>query len=580
MHRFRVWAPQAERLRVQVKGIKFPLQPAGGGWWHADVAEAGPGTDYAYFIDDEDLALPDPRSMWQPSGVHGASRVLDHTAFGWSDGGWQAPALSSAVIYELHVGTFTPEGTLDAAQQKLDSLRELGITHVELMPMNSFPGRQGWGYDGVDLFAPHEPYGGPEALKRFVDACHAKGLAVLMDVVYNHLGPSGNYLGKFGPYFTDAHHTPWGAAVNLEQAGSHEVRRFFCDNALMWLRDYHCDGLRLDAVHAYVDRSAINFMEQIAAEVCALEAETGRHYVVIAESDLNDPRLVTAPEAGGYGLDAQWSDDFHHALVTALSGDRSGYYADFGSLEQIAKALRDVYVYDGRYAPYRNRIHGKRVAGLPGWRFLGYAQNHDQVGNRATGDRLSQIVSLGRARIAAALVLTAPFVPMIFQGEEWAASSPFQFFTNHDPELGKLVSEGRTKEFARFGWDPADIPDPQAQETYERSKLNWGERNAGLHAEMLEWYRKLIALRRSTPDLLDGDLSRVEVRFSEAGQWLRMKRGVCTVVLSLAKEPAEVDVGPGLRLVLQSDSGIRLHDSHVVLAPDSVAVLVQEAGGS
>ena len=580
MHRFRVWAPQAERLRVQVKGIKLPLQPAGGGWWHADVAEAGPGTDYAYFIDDEDLALPDPRSMWQPSGVHGVSRVLDHTAFGWSDGGWQAPPLSSAVIYELHIGTFTLEGTLDAAQQKLDSLRELGITHVELMPMNSFPGRQGWGYDGVDLFAPHEPYGGPEALKRFVDACHAKGLAVLMDVVYNHLGPSGNYLGKFGPYFTDAHHTPWGAAVNLEQAGSHEVRRFFCDNALMWLRDYHCDGLRLDAVHAYVDRSAINFMEQIAAEVCALEAETGRHYVVIAESDLNDPRLVTAPEAGGYGLDAQWSDDFHHALVTALSGDRSGYYADFGSLEQIAKALRDVYVYDGRYAPYRNRIHGKRVAGLPGWRFLGYAQNHDQVGNRATGDRLSQLVSLGRARIAAALVLTAPFVPIIFQGEEWAASSPFQFFTNHDPELGKLVSEGRTKEFARFGWDPADIPDPQAQETYERSKLNWGERNAGLHAEMLEWYRKLIALRRSTPDLLDGDLSRVEVRFSEAGQWLRMKRGVCTVVLSLAKEPAEVGVGPGLRLVLQSDSGIRLHDSHVVLAPDSVAVLVQEAGGS
>jgi len=580
MHRFRVWAPQAERLRVQVKGIKLPLQPAGGGWWHADVAEAGPGTDYAYFIDDEDLALPDPRSTWQPSGVHGASRVLDHTAFGWSDGGWQAPPLSSAVIYELHVGTFTPEGTLDAAQQKLDSLRELGITHVELMPMNSFPGRQGWGYDGVDLFAPHEPYGGPEALKRFVDACHAKGLAVLMDVVYNHLGPSGNYLGKFGPYFTDAHHTPWGAAVNLEQAGSHEVRRFFCDNALMWLRDYHCDGLRLDAVHAYVDRSAINFMEQIAAEVCALEAETGRHYVVIAESDLNDPRLVTAPEAGGYGLDAQWSDDFHHALVTALSGDRSGYYADFGSLEQIAKALRDVYVYDGRYAPYRNRIHGKRVAGLPGWRFLGYAQNHDQVGNRATGDRLSQIVSLGRARIAAALVLTAPFVPMIFQGEEWAASSPFQFFTNHNPELGKLVSEGRTKEFARFGWDPADIPDPQAQETYERSKLNWGERNAGPHAEMLEWYRKLIALRRSTPDLLDGDLSRVEVRFSESGQWLRMKRGVCTVVFSLAKEPVEVDVGPGVRLVLQSDSRIRLHDSHLVLAPDSVAVLVQDAGGS
>lgn len=580
MHRFRVWAPQAERLRVQVNGKKFPLQAAAGGWWQADVEEAGPGTDYAYFIDDEDLALPDPRSMWQPNGVHGASRVLDHPAFAWSDAGWQAPPLSSAVIYELHVGTFTPEGTLDAAQQKLDSLRELGITHVELMPMNAFPGRQGWGYDGVDLFAPHEPYGGPDALKRFVDACHIKGLAVLIDVVYNHLGPSGNYLGKFGPYFTDAHHTPWGAAVNLEQAGSHEVRRFFCDNALMWLRDYHCDGLRLDAVHAYVDRSAINFMEQIAEEVRALEAETGRHYVVIAESDLNDPRLVTAPEAGGYGLDAQWSDDFHHALVTALSGDRSGYYADFGSLEQIGKALREVYVCAGRYSPYRNRIHGRPVRRLPAWRFLGYAQNHDQVGNRARGERLSHIVSVGRAKIAAALVLTAPFVPMIFQGEEWAASSPFQFFTNHDPELGKLVSAGRKKEFARFGWDPSDIPDPQAQETYERSKLKWDERNTGPHAEMLEWYRKLIALRRSTPDLLDGDLSAVRVRCSESGQWLVMDRGCCTVAFSLAKEAVAVDVGPGLRMVLQSDSGIRLHDSHLVLTPDSVAVLVQEARGS
>jgi maltooligosyltrehalose trehalohydrolase len=301
---------------------------------------------------------------------------------------------------------------------------------------------------------------------------------------------------------------------------------------------------------------------------------------VIAESDLNDPRLVTALEAGGYGLDAQWSDDFHHALVTAVTGDRSGYYADFGGLEQIAKALREVYVYAGRYSPYRNRIHGKPVRNLPGWRFLGYAQNHDQVGNRATGDRLSHIVSLGRAKIAAALVLTAPFVPMIFQGEEWAASSPFQFFTNHDPELGKLVSEGRKKEFARFGWDPSDIPDPQAEETYERSKLNLEERSTGCHAEMLEWYRRLISLRRGTPDLLDGDLSAVRVRCSESGQWLVMERGRVTVAFSLAKEPVEVGVRPGLRMVLQSESAVRLHGSHVTLPPDSVVVLVEDAGGS
>ena len=580
MHRFRVWAPKAERLRVQVNGKKVPLQPAGGGWWEAEVQDAGPGTEYAYFIDDEDLALPDPRSSWQPHGVHGASRILDQAAFHWKDGSWQAPPLSSAVVYELHVGTFTREGTLDAARQKLDSLVELGITHVELMPMNSFPGRHGWGYDGVDLFAPHEPYGGPEALKRFVNECHAKGLAVLMDVVYNHLGPSGNYLGKFGPYFTDSHHTPWGAAVNLEDAGSHEVRRFFCDNALMWLRDYHCDGLRLDAVHAYMDRSAIHFMEQIATEVHALEGETGRHYVVIAESDLNDPRLVTASEAGGYGMDAAWSDDFHHALVTALSGDRRGYYADFGSLEQIAKALCEVYVYDGRYSPYRNRIHGKPVRGLPGWRFLGYAQNHDQVGNRAKGERLSHIVSLGRAKIAAALVMTAPFVPMIFQGEEWAALSPFQFFTNHEPELGKLVSEGRKKEFARFGWDPAQVPDPQAPETYERSKLNWNERKAGSHAEMLDWYRKLIALRRSTPDLLDGDLSRVQVRCSESGQWLAMERGRCTVAFSLSKKTVEVPVRAGSRVVLQSDAGVCFRDGKLTLLPDSVAILAEESAAS
>jgi maltooligosyltrehalose trehalohydrolase len=581
MHRFRVWAPNAVRVRVQAEGTNYPLERRDSGWWQADVERAGPGTDYAYFLNDEDLALPDPRSFWQPHGIHGPSRVLNPAAFTWTDGAWQAPPLRSGVIYELHVGTFTSEGTLDAAQGKLDALRDLGITHVELMPVNSFPGWQGWGYDGVDLFAPHEPYGypnsGPAALQRFVDACHAKGLAVLLDVVYNHLGPSGNYLGKFGPYFTHAHHTPWGDAVNLEDAGSHEVRRFFCDNALMWLRDYHCDGLRLDAVHAYLDRSAINFMEQIAAEVHALEAQTGKHYVVIAESDLNDPRLVTAREAGGYEMDAQWSDDFHHALVTVLSGDRGGYYADFGTLTDLAKSLQDVFVYDGRFSPYRDRVHGKPVRGLPGWRFLGYSQNHDQVGNRARGERLAHLVSLGRAKIAAALELTAPFVPMIFQGEEWAASAPFQYFTNHDEELGRLVSEGRGKEFAAFGWDPAEVPDPQAQETFERSKLNWEERSQAPHAEMLDWYRKLIALRKATPELTDGDLENVHVRCSEAGHWLVMERGRCTVAFSLAEKPVEVAVRPGSRLALASSGEVKLEDGNVTLAADSVAVLMHGA---
>jgi len=575
MHRFRVWAPRANRVVVDVTGQRYGLEAAAGGWWEAEVAQAGPGADYAYFLDDDPQALPDPRSMAQPHGVHGKSRVVDHAAFAWTDAGWEAPPLKSGVVYELHIGTFTPEGTLDAAQAKLDSLRELGVTHVQLMPVNAFAGQHGWGYDGVDLFAVHEAYGGPEALKRFVDACHAKGLAVLLDVVYNHLGPAGNYLGKFGPYFTSSHHTPWGDAVNLEDAGSCEVRRFFCDNALMWLREYHFDGLRLDAVHAYMDRSAIHFMEQIAAEVRALEAQTGRSYAVVAESDLNDPRVVTAPEAGGYGIDAQWSDDFHHALFSVLTGERSGYYADFGTLGDLAKALGEVFVYDGRYSAYRDRVHGRPVRGLPGWRFLGYAQNHDQVGNRAKGERLAQLSGLKRAKIAAALTMTAPFVPLIFQGEEWAASTPFQFFTDHEPELGKVISEGRRKEFAAFGWDAAEVPDPQARETFERSKLQWAERDAGAHAEMAAWYRELIALRRAMPELTDGDLTAVRARFSEEEQWLAMERGRCTVAFSLAERPVEIAAPAGSTVRLASGTGAASMGGTLTLDPDEVAILTR-----
>jgi len=573
MHRFRVWAPKARRVAVGVGSNRISMERGQDGWWEAAVDAAGPGTDYVFFLDDEDLALPDPRSRWQPHGVHGRSRIFEPGEFRWTDAGWQPPPLASAILYELHIGTFTPEGTFDSAQSRLSALRDLGITHVELMPVNSFPGRRGWGYDGVDLFAPQEPYGGPEALMRFVNACHEKGLAVVLDVVYNHLGPTGNYLGRFGPYFTSAHHTPWGDAVNLEGAGSREVRRFFCDNALMWLRDYHFDGLRLDAVHAFIDRSAIHFMEQIAGEVHALEGRTGRSYAIIAESDLNDPRVVRAREAGGYGMDAQWSDDFHHALFTVLTGDCNGYYADFGRLDQLAKSLREVFVYDGVYSPYRDRVHGAPVRGLPGWRFLGYSQNHDQVGNRAKGERLSHLAGLGRAKIAAALELTAPFVPMIFQGEEWAASSPFQYFTDHEPELGALVSEGRKKEFASFGWDPSEVPDPQASATFERSKLNWHERSRPPHAEMLEWYRELIALRTGTPELSDGDLSRVQVRSSETEHWLAMERGSITVVFSVADQPVTLEIRPAAALRLASGADVTLRKGQLTLPPDTVAVL-------
>ena len=350
MHTFKVWAPAAGQVEVGVLGNRYPLIRGEHGWWTAEVESAAPGMDYSFHLDGQESALPDPRSAWQPNGVHGPSRIFDQSAFEWHDSGWQAPPLSSGMLYELHIGTFTPEGTLDAAIGRLDYLRGLGITHVELLPVAAFPGRHGWGYDGVDLFAVHEPYGGPEALKRFVDAAHRKGLAVLMDVVYNHFGPSGNYAGKFGPYFTSTHHTPWGEAVNLDNAGSHEVRRFFCDNALMWLRDYHCDGLRLDAVHAYMDRSAINFLEQLAGEVRELEAQLGRWFVLIAESDLNDPRLVMSPEVGGYGLDAARATTLSPRFGGVADRARLGYYEDFGSVGDPAKSLESVFVYHGASA--------------------------------------------------------------------------------------------------------------------------------------------------------------------------------------------------------------------------------------
>ncbi len=574
MHVFEVWAPYARTMEVKIGNERFAMAGKGRGWWSAEVASAGPGTDYGFVIDGLEPALPDPRTRWQPNGVHGESRVIDDAAFAWSDGGWQAPPLSSALIYELHLGTFTPEGTLKAAESRLDYLKDLGVTHVELMPIANFPGKRGWGYDGVDLYAPFNAYGEPDDLKRFVNACHGKGLAVVLDVVYNHLGPVGNYLSKFGPYFTDHHSTPWGDAINFEEAGSTEVRRFLIDNALMWLAQYHMDGLRLDAVHAFNDRSAIHFLEQLAGETRRLEAAMGKHFVLIAESDLNDPRIVKAEEAGGYGLDAQWSDDFHHALFSVISGEREGYYADFGSLAALAKSLRCVFVYDGTYSEYRGRHHGRQVVGLSGHRFVGFVQNHDQVGNRAQGERVSHEAGVGRAKIAAALVLTAPFVPMLFQGEEFGASAPFLYFTDYDdPELGRAISEGRKKEFVAFGWSPDEIPDPQAEQTFTDSKLQWSELGEQPHASLLQWHKDLIALRRNSSELSDGNLNAVQVRFDEAAQWLVLERGGFRIACNLGKAPVEVEIGSGGQLLLASDDSIALSGAKVKLGPDSVAVV-------
>jgi maltooligosyltrehalose trehalohydrolase len=580
MHEFTIWAPNARKVAIKIGGEAHPMsRPDHKGTWTASIAKAGQGTDYAFLLDDDPKPYPDPRSLWQPQGVHGASRVYDQNAFVWSDSQWNAPPLEQAVIYELHIGTFTPEGTFDGAIKRLEYLFELGITHVELMPVAAFPGSQGWGYDGASLFAVTEIYGGPDGLKRLVNACHARGLAVLLDVVYNHFGPVGNYSGMFGPYMTEKHRTPWGHAVNFEDARSDEVRRFFCDNALMWMRDYHIDGLRLDAVHEFVDRSAIHFLEQLSSETATLSAALGRRLVLIAESDLNDPRVVTPRKVGGYGMDAQWSDDFHHALFSVLNvgGNEKGYYADFGSLQDLAKSLTKVFVYDGAYSHYRNRNHGRPVDPLSAHRFLGYIQNHDQVGNRAIGDRLESIVGVDRAKVAAGIVLTAPFIPMIFQGEEFAASTPFQYFADHeDPEMATAVKTGRKAEFAAFGWNPDDIPDPEKRETFERSKLKWDEVHQGQHERMLDWYRKLIHLRRNSPSLNNGDLRSVTVEFDEDKRWLTMERGAVRVVCNLGDSPAEFDRPEQYSLLLASREDVIAAPAKIVLPSNSMAILSRE----
>lgn len=574
MHTFRVWATIPKQIELALGERRLPLHQAADGWWNVTAESAGPGDDYGFVLDGEG-PFPDPRSPCQPNGVHGLSRLVDHGAFGWTDAGFNARPLSQAVIYELHVGTFTPTGTFESAIEKLDHLVQLGVSHLELMPVAEFSGNHGWGYDGVDLFAPHQAYGGPEGMKKLVNACHSRGLAVLLDVVYNHLGPSGNYLTKFAPYFTNRHHTPWGWAFNFDGPHNDEVRRFFCDNALMWLRDYHFDGLRLDAVHAILDLSARPFLEQLGDEVKQLSRQTGRRLVVIPESDLNDPRLLWPEERGGFALDAQWSDDFHHALHAVLTGERNGYYEDFGTLADLAKSLRNAYVYDGRYSKHRQRRHGCPPVELDGHRFLGYAQTHDQVGNRARGERLCHLVSPGRQKIAAALVFTSPFVPLLFQGEEWAASTPFQYFTDHpEPGLASAVREGRRQEFAAFEGKFEQVPDPQARETFERSKLNWAESAEAHHAEMLAWHCQLIQLRRKEPALTEGRLDLVNTRFDESARWFMLERGPITVACNLAGQAQRIRLRDGKHVeLLASDQPLAITDKELHLPPDAVAIL-------
>ncbi|MFI7499685.1 malto-oligosyltrehalose trehalohydrolase [Streptomyces sp. NPDC049687] len=579
---FEVWAPQAERVTLWCDDDRRALRrdPRRAGWWTGE-AEAADGSRYGFALDDGPVR-PDPRSRRQPDGPDGLSAVVDQDRYAWRVP-WSGRPLPGAVLYELHVGTYTPEGTLDAAAERLGHLMELGITHVELMPLCPFPGRHGWGYDGVSPWAVHEPYGGPEALKRFVDRAHELGLGVVLDVVHNHLGPSGNYLPEFGPYFTERHHTPWGSAVNLDAPGSDEVRAYLVGSALAWLRDYRFDGLRLDAVHALADTRACHFLEELSTAVDALAAETGRPLFLIAESDLNDPRLITSRREGGLGLHAQWNDDFHHALHTALTGESQGYYGDFARapFTSLAKTLTGGFFHDGTYSGFRGRHHGRPLdrSRVPAHRLLGYSQTHDQIGNRAQGDRLSVSLSPGLLACAAALTLTAPFTPMLFMGEEWAASTPWQYFTDHiDPELAEAVRRGRRREFAAHGWAEEDVPDPQDPATRDRSCLDWSEPRREPHARVLAWYRELIALRHAQPDLTDPDLADIKVAHDAQARWLAFRRGDVRVAVNLAPEPAAIPLGPRPARVLAAWEPVDLPgpDGLLHVPGESCVVLEQD----
>ncbi|WP_392545039.1 malto-oligosyltrehalose trehalohydrolase [Oryzobacter telluris] len=609
-----VWAPLAERVDVEwaVAGAgpsdpstasrgaqREAMTAAGDGWWRweppADLLADGGALDYAFVLDGAEPALPDPRSAWQPHGVHGPSRTVDTTRFAWTDEGWAGPrdghGVLGSVVYELHVGTFTPDGTLDSAVERLDHLVALGVDVVELMPLAAFPGRWGWGYDGVDLYAVHDGYGGPDALHRFVDACHARGLGVALDVVHNHLGASGNYLSRFGPYFTEGHHTPWGVAVNLDDAGAEHVRGFLVDSVLRWFRDFHVDALRLDAVHELKDSSDRHYLAELSDAVAVLAAELGRPLDLVAESDLNDTMMVAPTSEGGRGMTAQWDDDVHHALHVALTGEVQGYYADFGGgperdevgpLAVLAKALGHGFLHDGGHSSFRNRAWGVPVdrEALDARRLLGYLQTHDQVGNRATGDRISAVAPPGRQAAGAALYLLAPTTPMVFMGEEWAASTPWQFFTSFEEDwLAAAVRDGRRAEFGSHGWVGDEVPDPQDPETRHRSVLRWDEVEAEPHARVLRWYTACTALRR----VLLGDgptrLADVQVRADDTAGWVVLEhrpagRSPYAVVANLSTAEGEVPVeGAGAVLLAWDLERTSVGGSGVRLPADAVAVV-------
>lgn len=573
---FSVWAPRASSLAVRIieGGVEragairaeLPLERDEQGVWsvRAGQEKARAGDDYLFVLPDIG-ARPDPVSRWQPAGVHAPSRIVDPNAFTWTDQTWRGRSRGDLIIYELHVGTFTPEGTFAGVIGKLPYLRELGVTAVELMPVAAFPGTRNWGYDGVYLYAPHEAYGGPNGLKRLVDACHQHGLALVLDVVYNHLGPEGNYLADFGGYFSDRYRTPWGGALNFDGPDSDEVRRFFVDNALYWLTEYHVDGLRLDAIHGIFDVGARPILREIADRFHAEAQRLGRSACLIGESDLNDPRVFRDAERGGYGLDAQWSDDFHHALHAVLTGARRGYFADFGEMGQLAKAIKESFVYDGQYAPHRRRRHGAPAARDAGEHFVIFIQNHDQVANGYQGRRLAEVAGPERQKVAAALLFSTPGLPLLFQGEERADPAPFDYFTSHtDPALAQAVRDGRHAEYLHLLEEGADArdstvwADPQDEATFQRSKLRWDVVDDAAHADMLAFYGRLISLRRRLPAMHNNRKDLTRVHHDDVQRWIAIERrdpsgSAVVTVANLGDRPVDLplpEIASSWRLAL------------------------------
>jgi maltooligosyltrehalose trehalohydrolase len=583
---FKVWAPELDNVSLQLTAPEpqtILMQKNEFGYWSATLPNISPETRYLFRLNNN-LERPDPASMYQPTTVHDPSGIVDHNRFNWTDQNWTGVPLEKMIIYELHTGTFTEQHNFEGIIQKLDYLQDLGINAIELMPIAQFPGDRNWGYDGVYPYAAQNSYGGPEGLKKLVDACHAKGIAVVLDVVYNHLGPEGNYLNDFGPYFTDKYQTPWGRSLNFDDAYCDGVRNFFIQNALMWLREYHIDALRLDAVHAIMDMSANHFLRELAGEVNKLNLETGKQHFLIAESDLNDVRMINPLAKGGHGMDAQWSDEFHHALHALTTGETSGYYSDFGNLDDLEKAFRDTFVFNGNYSPHRHKTYGNNASENPGRQFVVFAQNHDQVGNRMLGDRISGTVSFPLQKLIAATYLLSPYVPMLFMGEEYGEKNPFQYFISHsEKELVEAVRNGRKEEFKSFYW-AGEVPDPQSKETFRNSTLSWTYQQ-GQNNKLWNYYRDLIRLRKthevfSQPNKQDMKISSDPTKnLLTVERWHNQTR--VKLLLNFGKESLEApeDKNETWKILLDSSEDKSLNEpaiplkDKVVVQPESVLIL-------